>query len=319
MKKIVIFIVFSAYLFGLTTIKPSKSIDLGSGIRVEDMVLRDDNLVIGINKSKLLVYNLNQNKIIKEIKIPKIKDFMGDTIDAKVASVDFLDGKYLLLSDSGIGGYSNLRIYEDNKTINLFTAKDKKPLVKARFIDSNHILLGYLSDELELYDIKNKKSIYRVQLTESKFSDFALNENKSLVAVGCESGEVTVVDVKSGKVIKRLNSQNVDLVFKVDIKKDIVVAGGKDRRASWYNLKTSKASYFKASFFVYAVALSPSAEKAAFAMDENSDITIYNLGLNSKVAKLVGQKGAINTIIFKDEDTIFCASEDNIINIWKLK
>ena len=296
------------------------NIKIDIGANAKDMVLgKDGELVIGTSKSKLIVYDYVNKRVSKIINIPKIKDFMGDIIDASLSSVDYIDGKYLILSDSGIGGYSDLRIYDDNKTIDIFTEKDKKSLVKARFIDSNHILLGYLSDELELYDIKTKKSIYKVQLTQSKFSDFALNENKSLVAVGCESGEVTVADVKSGKVIKRLNSQNVDLIFQVDIKKDIVVAGGKDRRASWYNLKTGKSGYFNASFFVYGVALSPSTTKAAFAMDENSDITIYNLDLNSKVAKLVGQKGAINTIIFKDEDTIFCASEDNIINIWKLK
>ncbi len=318
MKRLLLIFIFTIILIALP-LKPVKQIDLGKNIRVEDMVLRGERLVIGTNLSKMVVYSLTEDKIVKEVVIPKIKDFMGDVIDAKIASVDYIDERYLILSDSGIGGYSNLRIYQDDKLIDIFTAKDKKPLVKARFIDKEHILVGYLSDELELYDIKNKKSIYRVQLTQSKFSDFALNEDKSLVAVGCESGEVTVVDVKSGKIIKRLNSQNVDLVFKVDIKKDMVVAGGKDRRAAWYNIKNGKAGYFKASFFVYGVALSPNAKRAAFAMDENSDITIFDLEMQSKIAKLSGQRGAVNTIIFKNKDTIFCASEDSIINEWKLK
>ena len=316
MKKLILFALLPLFLFATAIVKPAKVIDIGAGVK--DMVIRENNLIVGTNKSKLVVYSLDKNKITKEITIPKIKDFMGDTIEARVASVDYIDGKYLLLSDSGIGGYSNLRINENNKTVDILTAKDKLSIVKARFVDSSHILLGFLSDEIALYDLKSKKEIYRVQLSESKFTDFALNEDKSMVAVGCESGEVTVASVKDGKIIKRLNSQNVDTLYRVDFKKNKIVTGGKDRRAVWYNVDSGKGGYFKAKFFVYASALSPSASKAAYAMDENSDISVYDLDLQSKKAILRGQKGSINTIIFKDENTLFSSSEESKIFEWKL-
>ena len=283
------------------------------------MVLRGDRLVIGTDQSLLQVYDYVQKRFVKEIRIPTIKDFMGDTIPARVASVDYLDGRYLLLSDSGKGGYADLRIHENNQTKQILSAADKKPVIKARFIDKDHVLLGYLSNEVSLMDLRNKKESYIEQLSESKFSDFALNADRSLAAFGCESGEITVLETRTGKILKRLNTQNVDNVFQVDIKKDYVVGAGQDRRASWYNWKTGQGGYFMAKFLIYATGLSPSAARAAYAMDEDNSITVYTLLTRSKIAVLKGQKSTLNTIIFKDENTIFGASNDKTVMMWTIK
>ena len=313
-------IVWLALLTGLmaaSTYTPVQKIELKGGAK--DMVLSGDRLVIGTDRGILQVYDYVQKRFVHEVRIPPIKDFMGDTIPARVASVDYLDGRYLLLSDSGKGGYVDLRIHENNVTKQILSAQDKKAVVKARFVDKDHVLLGYLSNEVSLLDLQTKKEKYVEQLSESKFSDFALNADRTLAAFGCESGEITVIRTRTGEIVKRLSGQNVDNLFKVDIKKDYVVGGGKDRRASWYNWKTGEGGYFQASFMVYAAALSPSAERAAYAMDENDDITIYHLGLGSKIATLKGQRSTINTIIFKDDQTIFAASDDKTVMMWTIK
>jgi WD40 repeat protein len=264
------------------------------------------------------VYDYVQKKFLKEVTIPTIKDFMGDVIPASIFSVDYIDGKYLLLSDSGIGGYSNLWIHENNETKQLITPDDKKPLIKARFVDSDHILLGYLSDEAALYDLKTKKELYRVQLSESKFSDFALNEDKSMAAFSCESGVISVINTKSGKIFRVLEGINKDNVYKVDFKKDIVSGAGQDRRGSLYNIRTGKGDFIEGHFLIYATGLSPSAKKVAFAMDEQNNISIYRVSDKSKIALLKGQKSTLNVIVFKDETTLFSASDDNTIMMWKL-
>jgi len=285
----------------------------------KDMVLRGDRLVIGTDNSALQVYDYVQKRFVKKITIPKITDFMGDIIPARVSSVDYLEGRYLLLSDSGKGGYADLRIHENNVTTQILSAKDKKPVIKARFVDKDHVLLGYLSNEVGLLDLGSKKELYKFQLSESKLSDFALNEDRTLAAFSCESGEITVVRVKDGKVLTRLSSVNVDNVYKVDIKKEYVVGAGQDRRASWYNWKTGKGGYFQASFLVYAAGLSPDASRAAYAMDEQNNITVYNLGLKSKIAILKGQKSTLNAIVFRDNTTLFSASDDNTVMMWQIK
>jgi len=298
-------------------IEPYLKIDVNASAK--DLVLVEDNkIAIGCDDSSLKVYDYINKKFTKVIKLPKIKDFMGDIIDTRASSIDYLNGKYLILSDSGVGGYSDLRIF-DNELKDIFSEKDKLAIIKAKFIDDTHILLGFLSNEVALYDVKNKKFLYRIQLNESRFSDFALNEDKSLVAFACESGEVTVVQVKDGKIVKKLSGANLDNIFSVDFKKDIVSCGGKDRRASWYNIKSGKSDYILAKFFVYATALSPDSKMIAFTLDEKNNITIINRETKEKKYILKGQKSTLNTIIFKDKDTLFSASDDNIVIMWKLK
>ena len=317
MKKLFLILIFVSSLFA-KDIEPFLKIDIKE--IAKDLALgKDGEIVIGTDGGKLKVYNYNEKKFVKVVQVPKIKDFTGDIIDTRVASVDYYNGKYLLLSDSGVGGYADLRINENNQTVDVFTEKDKHAIIKSKFIDDNNILVGFLSNEVALYNIKDKKFIYRKQLNESKFSDFALNEDRTMAAFSCESGEINVLDTKSGKVIKTLNGANLDNVYKVDFKKDIVSCAGQDRRAAWYNIKSGKGEYIEGSFLIYATALNPSATMAAYAMDEKNNITIFDLSTKSKKYILKGQKSTLNNIVYKDEDTIFSASDDNIVIMWKLK
>jgi len=316
-KKFLLLLCLSAGLFAVESFTPADTIDLNG--TAKDMVYVDGELVIATDMGHIEVYKMPKKEKVKEVFIPNVKDFMGDIMPARVMSTDKLGETYLLLSDSGKGGYANLFIHENGKTIKVIGPEDQKALIKARFIDKEHILLGYLSDEVSLYDFKTKKEKYRVQLSESKFSDFALNEKKTEAVFSCESGVLSVVDVQSGKVIKTLEGQNVDNVYKVDFKKGMVAAAGQDQRGALYNVKTGKGTYIKGSFLIYATGLSPSASKVAFAMDEKNNITIYDTFTKSKKAILKGQKSTLNVIIFKNENELFSASDDNTVMIWNTK
>lgn len=313
-----IFLVVVASLFSYATIelKPIDTIEING--TAKDMVLRDNHLVVATDEGHIEIFDIDKNNSkIKEISIPDVKDFMGDIIPARVMSSDSIEQKYLILSDSGKGGYSNLYIYDNNLT-QLLTAKDKRAIIKARFIDKKHILLGYLSNEVALFDIKSKKEIYRVQLSESKFSDFALNEDRTQAVFSCESGVLNLVDVKSGKILKELKGQNVDNVYRVAFKNGTISGAGQDQRGSIYDVTTGKGSYIKGSFLIYSTALSPSAKRVAFAMDEKNNISIYNSTTKSKIALLKGQKSTLNVIIFRDKNSIYSASDDSTIMVWKL-
>ncbi len=285
---------------------------------VPDMVLVENNLYIATDGGVVQVYDVENKKFIQEISLPKVKDFMGDMIPPKVFSVDFMDGRVILLSDSGKGGYANLWIHENNETKLLMDYTSQKAIIKARFIDKDHILFGHLGNEAGLFDIKTKKELYRVQLSPSKFSDFALNEDKSRAVYACESGVLNVIDTKTGKIVKVLEGVNLDNVYKVDFKQGVVSGAGQDRKGSLYDVKTGKGDFLQGTFLIYATGLSPSARRVAFAMDEDNDISIYNISTKSRIALLKGQKSTLNTIIFKDEETLFSSSDDNVIMMWKL-
>ena len=318
MKKIALILCLAlGWAYGVENYTPVQEIVVDG--MAKDMVVYGENVYIGTDQGKLQVYDDTAQKFVKEISLPKIKDFMGDIVPARVQSIDYLDGRYLILSDSGKGGYSNLWIHENNNTVQLLGPEAKEAIVKARFVDKEHILLGYLSDEVALFNTKTKKERYRVQLSESKFSDFALNEKKTEAVFSCESGVLNIVDTQTGKIIRELKGVNVDNVYKVDFKQNIVSGAGQDRRGSIYDARTGKGDYIEGNFLIYATALSPSAKKVAFSMDEQNNISVYKVSTKSKIAVLKGQKSTLNVIVFRDETTLFSASNDNTVMMWKIK
>ncbi len=316
MRKIFIPLILISITWAVPTIIPTSIIDING--TVKDMVLDGDNLIVATDMGHIEVINTINNKKIRDINIPDIKDFVGDVTPARVMSSDVINNKYLLLSDSGKSGYTNLFIYENNLT-QILSPKNKNTIIKARFIDSTHILLGYLSNEVSLLDLTTKEEKYKVQLSESKFSDFALNEDKSKVVFACESGILNLVDVKSGKILKELKGQNVDNVYRVDFKNNIISGAGQDRRGSIYSASSGRGSYITGDFLIYSTALSPNSSKVAFSMDEKNNISIYNRLSKSKIAILKGQRSTLNAIIFKDETRIFSSSDDSSIMVWDLK
>jgi WD40 repeat protein len=317
MKYFLFFIVTIVSVYAAPTLTPTWQLDVNASIK--DMVLRNNTLVIGTDNGTLKVYDLKAKKFSKVISLPKVKDFMGDLMPPKVFSVDAIHNIYVLLSDSGEGGYVNVWINKEGKTTQIISAKDKKVIVKVRFVDEHHLLFGYLSNEAGLYDLTNRKELYKVQLSESKFSDFALNETKKQAVFACESGVLNVIDTQTGKIDKVLKGQNLDNVHMVGFKHEIVTSAGQDRRAGIYDVRTTKGSYLPSEFFIYATGISPSAKSIAFSMDEDNTITVYNRESKTKIAQLKGQHSTLNSIIFQDEKTIFAASNNSVVMMWKIK
>lgn len=317
MKKLLIVLFLSvAYLQGTEVFSPV--LEIGINGTTKDMVLHENELLIATDNGAVQVYDYESKVFSKTITLPEVEDFVGDMIPPRVFSVDKIDERYLLLSDSGKGGYVNLWIHENNVTTQLMDSSDKKAAIKARFINKDQILLGYLSNEAALFDVKSKKELYRVQLNESKFSDFALNEERTQAVYACESGVLNVIDTHTGEVTKILEGLNVDNVYKVDFSQGIVSAAGQDRRGSLYDVTVGTGEYIEGTFLIYATGLSPSAKRVAFAMDEKNYISIYKRSSKSKIAELRGQKSTLNTILFKDETTLFSSSDDNTVLMWKL-
>lgn len=310
-------VILSVWLQATVVLSPAEKIVVDGAAK--DIVTDGKMLYIGTDTGKMQRYNMQTKQFGAEVQFPDIEDFMGDTIHTRVSSLDAMDGRFAMLTDSGIGGYANIWMREHHVTTKLLSHKDKRAIVKIRFIDRDHLLFGYLGNEAALYSIPEKKERYRVQLTESKFSDFALNNDRTKAAFGCESGEITVIDVKTGKTIKVLSGINKDNTYKVDFKHGIVSGAGQDRVGSVYDLTSGKGEGIKGSFLIYATGLSPSAKRVAFAVDEQNTIAVYKTSTLSKQYLLKGQKSTLNAIVFVDEKTIVSASDDDTVMVWKLK
>ncbi len=319
MKKIVLFLLIG--IVSLFAKEIGYQYELNASANVTHMVAKGDILFAATDDGIVNIFNWKEKKEIDKIELPKIHDFMGDLIGAKILSVDALeDGSAVLILAQAEGGGNNLYLYKDKKLTELINKKNVSILMnKAGFVSKDKIFIVSLSSEIVLYDLTNKKELYRKQLSESSFGDFCFNEDKSKAAVSCESGEIFIVNVNDGKVLKVLDGANKDKVFKVDYKNGKVLGGGQDRQASIYDVKSGSYKVIKANFLVYAVGLSPDAKLAAICYDENNEIGVFDTDSLSMRYLLKGQKSTLNTILFISEDTLISSSDDRFILVWKLK
>lgn len=284
---------------------------------VTDVVFKDDKLYASTTASSLDIFDIKTKEKIDSIKVQKIKDFTGDIIESKIYSVDVLKDNILLLSQGENGGRS-ISIYKNKLFEKIIDDKAGLFIAKAKFLDDEHIIYALLSNQIFVYDIKNKKITNEIQISQSKFSNFSLTQDKSKIIVSDESGILTVLDTKNFSVLKKFKDLNLDNVFQVDIKNDLIITAGQDRRVAIYSLN-DKIKYFKeASFLVYSVGLSPSGKIGAFASDEDNNVTVFNISSKENLFKLTNNKTTLTNILFINENEVFVTSDDKKINYYKL-
>lgn len=311
-------VILTSFLFlNAADIAPRKIIEAGGN--VQNIALYGDKIIAGTANGTLEIYTLEEGTFVSKIEFEKIKDFTGDLIAPKVFSVDMLENSstYLAVLQT-TSGARELYIVENGKKIELIGVSKNMMINKAKFVDKNRILIALMSNELVLFDIASKKELYRVQANPSHFSDFAMNENKTIVASSCESGEITLSEISTGKTLKVLSKGNVDNVYKVDFKHGKILCAGQDRRGIVYDVQSGMFDRYDGSFLIYAGALSPSAKLGAFAFNEKNDIVIFDLTQKVMQHTLVGQRSTLNTIIFANEKVLVSGSDDKFIIIWRL-
>ncbi len=315
MKTFVLFLMLMSALFSKEFHFPKAHFVASGG--VHDIVVYKNKLYAATDASCLDIFDLKSHKKIKSIHLEKIVDFMGDSIDTTIFSVDVIDTKVMILSQ-GLKGYSRVYMYEHEKLSPLLTDANHLAITKAKFIDNHTLLLALLSDEIISYDIIKHKQNYRVDASASKFSDFALSEDKSQVVVADESGDLQLLHTKDGKHIKSFTGENLDDVFDIDYKNGIIATAGKDRRVVIYNTKRASAYYKKSSFFIYSVGLSPSGKSVAYSSDVHNNITLFDTQTKKTKYKFSGNKSPLSKILFLNEHTFLVASEQTMINLYTI-
>lgn len=317
MKKILILLLMVNSLVMAKSIKMPIATFQADGA-VTDIIYKDAKLYASTSAGVVDIFDMKSKKIINKIKIPKIKNFMGDDINAKIYSVDISNNTILLLAQ-GLRGFREVYLYNNSNLKKIINVSDKLTIAKAKFIDNDNILLALLSNDIISYNIKTKKENWKVQASMSKFSNFAMNEDKTKVIIADESGDLHLIDVKSSKLLKTLSGQNLDNVFALDYKNNTIITAGQDRRAVVYDL-TSNSAYYKTShFLIYSSGLSPSAKLAAFASDEKNNVTVFKTSTKTNIAVFGGNKMTLTKILFINENNFFVASDDKVINFYKIK
>ena len=321
LKSLFLFIFIISNLHAIKNIEPSIIYNVNGSVM--DSVYKNNTIYASTNSGVVDIVDMKTNKIIKEIKLPQIKDFMGDLIDNHVTSIDVIDNTLLIVAQAQ-HGKNEIFIYKD-KLKKIISVDKKLSINKARFISKDIFIFVTLDSELYFYDLKQEKIISKLNVREvdaefnSKFSDFCFNDDKSKIALADESGVIKIVDLKQNKIEKILKDGNLDNVFKVQWKKDIIITGGKDKKSIIYNLNKNSKKTIDSEFFVYGVSISPNLKLGAYSLDPQNNVIIFDMNNLKKLYKLSGTNMTITSIVFLSDDEVIIASDSKKINYYKLK
>jgi len=285
---------------------------------VIDLLYENGIIYSATDASVVDIFDFKSRKLIKKIIVPKIKDFVGDEVDSKVFSVDVLDNKILILSQSQ-KGFARVHLHTNNETKLIIDYKQGLSIAKAKFLNNNTILLALISNELISFDIKKAKLNWKIQVSGGRFSDFVLNKKRTQVVIADESGSIQIHTTQDGQRVQTLEGQNLDNVFQVAYKNGVIATAGQDRRVAIYKPKNKTAYYVKSDFLVYSVGLSPSGKIAGYSSDENNNITLFSTITKSVLGEFGGNKSTLSNIVFINENEFLVSSYDETINLYSVK
>ncbi|MEA3373862.1 MAG: hypothetical protein U9Q62_09250 [Campylobacterota bacterium] len=283
---------------------------------VTDFVKAGDTIIIGTEEGTIDIYDLKSDKLIDQIILPKVKDLWGDDMRPLIFSVDYLNGRLLFVARM-FSGWREFYLYEDKKLTKLLDESQKLSLQEVKFVDADTAIIGMMSNELMLYDLKARKIIYHKQLNQASLSDIVLDEEKNFLFTADESPLIYKIDVRSGEILEKYKKGNKRDIFSIDYKNGMLLSGGKDKRVILYKTP-SEYTMTKGDFFIYSVALNPDATLAAFVKNEEDDISIVGTDNLKERYLLKEHRQTILKIEFQTKNELITADEDKALRFWRL-
>ncbi len=284
---------------------------------VNDFVFDGGKLYVANDEGSVEIFDLSSQKLVDEIFIKPTFSTRGGKITSRILSVDRHNGRTLIVSTDA-NGYRDVWIHHKNQLQKIIKAEEKMTIKEARFIDNDNFIFGTLGYEMIFYSKNDNHNLYKSHIEESAFSDMVLSDDKSISITASESGQVTLSDVKNGKILKKLNTLNVDNIYKIAYKNGNIITAGQDRRVGVY-LKNGKEYYIKSDFIVYSVGLSPDGKVGVYSSGEENNLQLFDVKSGKKTVRLVGHYAIPSTIKFFDKSGLFSAGYENKIFYWHLK
>lgn len=284
---------------------------------INDFVVSGNRLFVANDAGVVDVFDTKSAKIVNQISLPLLTSSMKQIVPADILSVDYLDGKLLILS-VGDNSYRNVWIYENNRLKQIIDERKKLVIKKAKFINDEKIMFTSIGSDIMLYDTKEAYSLYNTQVSSSTMGDIALSFDKKEMAMSDESGAVNIIDVATSKILRSHSSQNVDNIYKVAYSNGNIITAGQDRRVGVYQ-KNQKPYYIKSDFLVFCVGLSPGGNLGVYSSGEENILQLFDIKTKIKYDRLVGHKNVVNNITFINEKELFSSSRGNSVYYWKLK
>jgi len=173
MKNILLILVLFFTIVSAKEITPYKYVQASEA--VTDFVKVDNLLIIGTEEGIIDIYDLKKDELIDQIKLPKVKNIFGNDIRSLITSVDYHQGKIIFIKRL-LSGYHELYLYENKKLIKLIDASQYFSLKKVKFVNEKSAIIAFMSNEIMLYDLKNRKIVYKKLYNLASLSDIVFDE-----------------------------------------------------------------------------------------------------------------------------------------------
>lgn len=304
MKKIFLILLISIWTFGYELKLPAN---------VNALKLVGGDLLIGLDNAELYWYFTQNKKLQKITQLDKIKNFYEENLSPRIYSIDYLNGAVLILSEGSFGG-KRLYIYKDKQLISYDLHSDG--VKKALFLDDDTILLALLGSNIELFDLKTKKIAKNFVFSNSSLSDVVLNETKTQLVAGFESGEIILFDVKNWQKIKSYKNAHKDNIYQLDYKNQIITSCSTDRKLAI--IKNNQEKSIERDFLIYTCALSKDGAIAAFGDNEKNIIELIDVHNLKTIKQFQNQDFLLEYLIFLNKHEFISAGYENKIIFWSI-
>lgn len=285
----------------------------------------DNMIFVGNAGGKIDIFTLQSQKAqkIQTFTLPPTQDYFGNSYPPRVYDIATFDGKTLFILAEGSQGTKQileLSLQSPQKIMPILQTNSSPKRIVA--FDKNKLVVGFLSNEIGLFDLKSKTFIYNTHPSLAGFSDLCVNP--PFIFSTDESGIVNVIDITSGKILKHLDMINKDNNYQIVSAKNTILTASVDKQMAIYTFKTDanasfilqNAAKIQSEFLIYSVGISPNGTLGAYSKNEQNDIAIINLATKQELFTLKGVTSLINTLIFYDEQTLIVGSDDKHFIIW---
>ncbi|HEC1754690.1 WD40 repeat domain-containing protein [Campylobacter lari] len=304
MKKIFLILLMSIYTF-------SYELKLDSNLNA--LKFADNSLFIGLDNGEINQYFLKDKKMQKITQLDKIKNFYEENLSPRIYSIDYLNGAILILSEGDFGS-KKLYVYKNKQLLSYDLANDG--VKKALFLDDNTILLALLGSNIELFDLKTKNVVKNFTFSSSSLSDVVLNETKTQLVAGFESGELMLFDVKKWQKIKSYKNVHKDNIYQLDFKNTIIASCSTDRKLGI--VQNDQEKNIERDFLIYTCALNENGSIAAFGDNEKNIIELVNTKNLKTIKKFQNKDFLLEYLIFLNEHELISAGYENKIIFWSI-
>jgi WD40 repeat protein len=283
---------------------------------VSDFIKKENTLIIGTREGIIDIYDFKEEKAIDKIVLEKQTNIFGEKVGLLIISVDYLDGT-LVFATRNLETLGELYIYKDKKLLKLIDAFAHMSIQEVKFVDANTLIINTMGNELILFDIKEKRFLYRKQLNSASFSDLTLSEDKKYLFTADETPLINKIEIKSGNIVEVYEKANKRDIASIDYKNGLLLSGGKDQQLILYKTPNQYKTA-KGDFFINSVALNPDADRAAFTKNDKDEISILDTNSLKESYLLKGHKTTIIKIDFYAPNELISADKANKLMVWKL-